>query len=672
MPLTEADALEAQGSARAGSMGSTLARLVALAPLVAGICLGIGIYTVLVDDTTLYYLMPGLSLDEESLPSMGLLVLGGVCLTALLWLAGAVAVRARGSFRGALRAVAPGFLPFLSIPLLYFANALSNEDTTMWAALFLCLSLAFLGAWVVAVALVRERPAFVGAGRWLARHPAAVLAGLALLYFAVSAGIGLLQYRALTITYSDTADFDEMLWRTLHGQFLATTCFDHSFLGQHIEFVQLFLLPIYMIRPGLPILLVLLSAGLASGVVPVYLLAKHEMRSRAAALLFAAAYIFYAPMQYLDKQIISNPFLPEVFYVPLMLWAVYFLVTRRNWMLLLFSFLVVSCKEELALPVAMFGVILMWRREWRWGASFLVGGLAWFLLAMTVAIPWFEEGPSHVLGPWYYGNWGTSPGEIARNVLSDPFYALQYMTTFRHMDFLVMMLVPMAFLALFSPSMMVVFAPSMISLCLATWPPASQIYFHYHLSVAPWPIAGAIIGAGNLSRLLSTLGGAWGGVPEGARPRLVAAFCGVLVLGASAGGDVLYGKFPVSLKFYDPASSAYWRHLYVQTPTARFFIDKVLPTIPTDARVSATECLATRFTHHAASYQYGSDGEGMADYVVLQDWEPLDTGMAWAPIRMADDSTRIDGFKRILAENGIYVFKRTSPKTGQPVRSIDR
>ena len=84
----------------------------------------------------------------------------------------------------------------------------------------------------------------------------------------------------------------------------------------------------------------------------------------------------------------------------------------------------------------------------------------------------------------------------------------------------------------------------------------------------------------------------------------------------------------------------------MQTPRANLFLERVLPTIPSDAQVSASQCLNTRFTHHAACCEF-PDGIDKADYVVLQEYEPIDTGPAWSQARIADENTRFIGFERV-------------------------
>ena len=167
--------------------------------------------------------------------------------------------------------------------------------------------------------------------------------------------------------------------------------------------------------------------------------------------------------------------------------------------------------------------------------------------------------------------------------------------------------------------------------------------------------------AANLSRILARANALWSGVAAEVRPRILAAFFAVLALCASAGGDVLYGKFPLSLRFYNPASYGYWGHLYVETPAARAFFAEVLPAIPPGAAVSATDCLRTYFTHHAACYLYPENLD-KSDYVVVQQYEPLDNGLGWELVPQVDDNPQIAGFDRIFARDGLFAFRRGTPR----------
>jgi len=632
-----------------------------LIPPVAGLSLGVGIDCILTNDTVIDVIWTGGSIDPESMPSALLTKAGGVAVGIVLWLASAAVIGGRHGIRGALRTAAFGLLPFVSVLALNALNSAAGVDIIAWAPMALILSVAFLAAWTVTCAIAKGGSIVTAAAGVVRRHGGLIAVSLGLAYAAISVVMGLLQYRAVMVNYHDSADFEEMLWRTIHGQFLMCSVFPHNFLGEHVEFVHLFLLPIYALWPGMPVLMICMSVALASGVIPVYLLARHKLNSPGAAALFAGAYVLYAPMQYLDKQIIANPFMPEIFSVPIMLWAIYFLVKGRMGWLVVMSLAALTCKEELALPVAMFGVILAARRQWKWGVAFFAGGVAWFLLSLSVVVPYFAHGTSHVFNAQYYGGLGTSMTEIVRNALRHPLTTLSHMVSFSYLDLMVMLLVPLGCFALLSPTALVLCVPSIATAALSSWPPFSAIYFHYHFVLTPLLTAGAVLGAANVVRILGRLTSVWGRIEPQARGGLVAAACGVLVLASSATFDVVYGKMPWSLAFYNPKSNGYWHHLYIQTPSARAFLTKALPLIPRDATVTATGFLQTQLTHRAACFQY-PDGLDKAEYAVIQQYESADAGMAFSLMQTVQNNTEILGFERIFAEEGIFVFRR---KEGQ-------
>lgn len=85
--------------------------------------------------------------------------------------------------------------------------------------------------------------------------------------------------------------------------------------------------------------------------------------------------------------------------------------------------------------------------------------------------------------------------------------------------------------------------------------------------------------------------------------------------------SVTDGLSPLSLKFHDPGSRAYWRAMYVPGPRAEFF-PRVLEQIPVTARVASTDFIHPRFTHFERSYDYSRFRRRVADY---EDRVPHDT-----------------------------------------------
>jgi len=623
--------------------------------LCAGVSLSLTVYYVLTDDFTLWTVWQGASFAAEDLPNLWVLRAAGVLVAVLVWIVASLFVKSPGGLPESLLRVAPGFSGFLSVLALNAADAYRGGETMHWSVLATTCSAGFLAAWITVLA-AGDRPAALETPKSASGRAAitAILLGAAV-YFAVTFTMGMLQYRALRISCEDTAEFDEMLWRTLHGSFLASSRYGPSFFAKHFEFIQVFLLPLYAIWPGLPLLMLTQGAALASGVIPVYLLARRKLDNRAAAALFSLGYLAYAPMQYADKRLIYGTYLPETLAIPALLWALYFFDRGRMRWFLAAGFFAAASKEDMVLPVAMMGLVLAFRGKWRWGMPVFVGGVAWFIVALTVIVPHYAGGPSHTL--MSFAQMGGSVGGVLKTVFGDPLYALRFALEFKRADFMLMILAPMGCLALFSPTAVLIFLPSIASNLLASWEPSTTIYYHYHISLVPFAVGGAVLGAANLVRILPQWAVLWGRVVPERRAGCVALFCGVFVLASSVGGDIVYGKMPWSLKFYNPASPAYWRHIYVEAPRAEFFVSTVLPSIPPSAKVSASQFLATRFTHQAAAHVYPR-GLGEADYIVLEKDEPDQFSYSYNVSSVGNAGARIDGFELILDESDICVYRR--------------
>lgn len=483
------------------------------------------------------------------------------------------------------------------------------------------------------------------------RAPAVVTGAAIVLYIATFATMGILQYHAGNVWYVDTATGEEQLWRTLHGQFLRTTEYEHCCLGQHAMLIHLLLLPIYALYPNLQTLMVVQTVALALGSLPVFALARDVLRSRWLGCAFAVAYLLYTPMQMLNLEGGAyNTFRAITLAVPLMLSAFYFAAKGRLVAASVLALLVLLCQEDYALTIATMGLYIafIFRRR-ALGLAWAVGGILWFALALGVVIPAFGGATSHTIS--YYAHLGGSAPEIGWNVLTNPLKALQIAFAPEKLEFLLILFLPVGFLCLLSPLTLAMalpgFAVCLLSERYATWTP----WFHYHTPIVPVIFIAAIHGARNLARFAQREQG-----DRAARRLRMAtgwwvAMCALLT-------NVAYSKSPLSFRFYDPKSSSGWRNLYVITPHARN-IPVVVRSIPRAARVSASLFLNTRFTHHAACYTFprGIEGGhlGPADYVVL------DLKERWLLPDQAPTIRKLladPAFERLPAPEGFLILKR--------------
>jgi len=493
------------------------------------------------------------------------------------------------------------------------------------------------------------------------RAPLVVVCAAAGVYAATFATMGILQYRAGNITYIDTAAFEEMLWKTLRGQFLMTSQWPFNFLGIHVQFSHLFLLPIYVFYPDLRTLMVCQTVALAAGAFPVYGLATQVLRRRWAAAALAVAYLLYTPMQMLDLEggETYNTFRPITFAVPLLLAAFYYLVRGRLVLFSVLAVLTLTCKQEFGLILFMMGLYAaIFERRRAFGLAWAAVGLVWFGVSLWVITPWVRGEQSHTLS--YYSHIGGSMSEILRNLALHPLRWLHYAFVgdnpeVSKLELFQLLFLPVGFVCLLSPATLAMALPT-FALCLLSYRYSSWMpWFHYHAPIVPFVFVATVYGLRNLGRLVRRLGKA----SEASAQRVVAA-ASAFVLLCSLGTNVAYSKSPLAFRFYDPSSAAYYGSLYVVTPHARK-IPEVVAKVPREAVVSASLFLATYFSHHKAVLPFPGglerDHWWPADYVVLD----LRERWLFDQPEQREWFERLQagsGYQRVPAPEGYAIFRR--------------
>lgn len=600
---------------------SLLYYLPLLAPFAAGAGIGALVNKVLIDSDVAGRFWPGIAINPNaSVASQATVNAACIVVAAALWIVSARLVKGAASYVDALAREGLAFVPALSILILAtIDNSTAIPALWLYATYAVVMSVAGFAA-VNALFMAAMRRAPAEASRSGKRALALVLL-FAAMYWATFTTMGWLQYDAMNIQYTDTADWQQMLFNTLHGRFLMSSAFPHMFFGEHVEFVHLFLLPLYMIWPSLKMLMAAKSLWLASGAIPVYLLAVRRLKSPAAGACFATVYLLYPAMQWTDLQIDFVTFRPETAAIPALLWAVYCYDANRMWGLAVAAFFAAAAKEEMVLPVAMLGVLLLLRRRWGWGSAFAIGGFAWFFVCVLWVIPHFRHGSSHMVN--YYEDFKTlvgsdnvTLGAIFFAMLKHPLHALGVALRPEKIDYLLLLLIPLGLRPLLSWRMLLVALPSFASTLLASRPQSGNIYFHYQIALVPILVSGAIYGAEACAAWIPRLGAVFSAVDDAGRRRGAIAAVSVLVVIASLCGNVLFAKSPISLLFYNHGWETSWVRLYRSTEHTELFFREVRPLVPKDASVSATSCAATYFADREYDYK-APEGIGKVDYVVL-------------------------------------------------------
>ncbi|MBK7863579.1 MAG: DUF2079 domain-containing protein [Archangiaceae bacterium] len=304
------------------------------------------------------------------------------------------------------------------------------------------LSAALTGGWALGpLSLLTGRPvrfplliAFAGwfvlppadreaLGRWCAARERAVLLG-GLGAFALW---GLLfrvtRWLALDTGAYDLSLFESTLLNTLDGQFMHAWGLGRSLFSEHFEPIVLAVLPFYALVHHPMVLLLAQWVGVTAALLPLYFVALRLGLGRRLAVLACAAYVFNAIVVQSNR----FDFHPELFGPVAVFWALHASVTRRwasLYAALAFAF---TLKEEMALVMACFALLVLRGEGRRWPHALAVAALsvAWGAVTFLWVMPHFH--PVHAGFHPLASRWaqfGTTYPEIAVGLLTHPGYLL--------------------------------------------------------------------------------------------------------------------------------------------------------------------------------------------------------------------------------------------------------
>ena len=204
-----------------------------------------------------------------------------------------------------------------------------------------------------------------------------LLAAAITAYAAGFAALSTLRHEAFITGRFDLGNMVQAVWSTAHGDPLRMTSLHGdqiSRLAAHVDPILVLFAPLWWMWPSPHMLLVVQAVVIALGAVPVFLLARKHLASPRAALGFALAYLLYPATGWLTL----NEFHPVALATPLLLFAFWYLDEERLLPFALFAIAAATCKEEIALVVAGFGIwYAVAHRSWATGAAIALAGGAW-------------------------------------------------------------------------------------------------------------------------------------------------------------------------------------------------------------------------------------------------------------------------------------------------------
>jgi len=221
----------------------------------------------------------------------------------------------------------------------------------------------------------------------------------------------------------DLGIHDQSLWLLANGKWFNTVCGLPVF-GHHAMFMYYFLVPLVWLGGGPNLWNMLQVIALASAAYPVFLIARHRLKSEASALAFGVAWLLLPTTAYLAWE----TFHPETMAMPFLLMGYHYAtsrpegtgnhVTRHNVITIAWIAVAMLWKEDISLAVMGLGILLMFRKRVRFGAALFAGATLYFLIFAVWFVPHLA-GELSAYGA-LYGNLGTTPSEVVKTSLRHP------------------------------------------------------------------------------------------------------------------------------------------------------------------------------------------------------------------------------------------------------------
>jgi uncharacterized membrane protein len=350
--------------------------------------------------------------------------------------------------------------------------------------------------------------------RWLSHLPF-LLVCVAVVYYAILIShYTLITHIRMETATPDLGEYDNQFFNSLHGHPFRLPASegnlkDWSALKFHADFIIYFLLPFYAIRPGPETLLIMQTVIIALTAIPIYLFAVRRVPSWIAALLSVA---------FLLLPVIQRPNFYDFHAPPIgmffMAWTVDAVdriihserSPRWTYAVLWSSFvLALASREDIAFGMIVVSAFLLFygKRPVLVG-SMLGASLAYFVLIKFVIMPrvgvsWYDSVYEDIKAPGFKGY-----GAVVVTLLTNPVYVLRTMVTQPKLLYLCHMLVPLLFLWVRRPYLLVAAGPAVFFTLMVTNRPAmSQSSFQYAFGWFPYIVTASVLalqGMRSLSR----------------------------------------------------------------------------------------------------------------------------------------------------------------------------
>jgi uncharacterized membrane protein len=329
---------------------------------------------------------------------------------------------------------------------------------------------------------------------WRARLERAspyLLAAAAVGYVGFTSVASIWRHHALLTQAYDLGIFENVLFTTLQGRILHSPLEQGSHLAVHFSPILLALVPAYALVPRTEVLLVAQSLLIGATAWPLFLVARHALRSSTAALLIGLCFLAHPAVAGANLYDFHELAFGPVLFVS----AFYFVLTERWIPCAVAVGLLLLVKEDMTFVVMLLGLYALASRKAAAGGVLLAVGAAANLLIYLVVLPAFGARSF----AWYYRDLaagGEGLGAIVRTAVTNPLFVVRLALSEPKALYALQVLLPLTFLGLRELRSWLLVSYGLTAALAASWAPMHSIGFQYALQVVPAVLVAATMELG--------------------------------------------------------------------------------------------------------------------------------------------------------------------------------
>lgn len=440
----------------------------------------------------------------------------------------------------------------------------------------------------------------------------------------------------------DLGNMDQTVWNVLHGNGFTLTdpmgAGQESRLAVHADFLMVLMAPLYMLWSNPKMLVLVQTIVVCLGALPLFWIAADKLKSQKLALLFALGYLLYPPLQ----RMMLHDFHAVALSTTFLLFAYWYMTKEQYGPFVVSAVLAGLGKEHIWITIGLMGVYVAIRnKRVLSGLVIAVVGFAMFYYLFWHAIPAVTPTKQH-FALQYLSDFGDNQNTILKHILGNPVSVLRTMILPDRLWYYAQLLIPVAFLPLLAPWVLVFSAHSWVINALSTNNLMRQIDYQYTSDITPFLFVAAIEGFIVIrSFILRNVAGR-------KRKRLSGVVAGILVT-AIAASVIVWGELPLGIQS---------RFLYFISPQPeKAMMEHVEASIPSVYTVSATNNIGAHFSEREFLYNFPVNALS-ADYAVAM----LGDQYAWpsgdAQRQAVDQLLKSTDYTLIAHQGNFYAFKK--------------